>query len=136
MAKPLNDEPDSPTLAELSALADGTLEPQRVAVVSELVAASPELSRLYERELQAVTALHALRSDRAPARLRLGATDAGRPAPRPVIAPRVRLVYGGGLAVAAAAVLAAIILFAPGSPAVSQAAALSLRGAALPAPAP
>jgi hypothetical protein len=129
-------EPNPRTLAEISALADGTLDPGRAPAVHELIAASPELSRRYELERRAVEALHTLRADRAPARLRLGLEARRRPAPR----PRGRLVYGGGLAVAVAGVVAALVLLlpggSPGAPSVSQAATLAVRGPALPAPMP
>jgi hypothetical protein len=127
-------EPDARTLAELSALADGTLDPRRIAAVREQIARSPELSRRYERELRAVAALRAIRSDRAPARLRAGAA-ARRPRAR---ARRPRLIYGGALAGAVAAVVAALVLLlpggTPGSPSVSQAAALAFRGPTMAAP--
>ena len=54
-------------LAELSALADGTLDPARRADVEAKIAASPELSALYERERRVVEALHQTRAtERAP----------------------------------------------------------------------
>jgi hypothetical protein len=127
-------EPDRRTLADLSALIDGTLDPQRESAVRDLIARSPELRRRYEREREAVEALQSLRTDRAPARLRL-AIDARR---RTVRRPRTRLVYVGSLATAIAAVVAALVLLlpggAPGAPSVSQAAALALRGPAMAAP--
>lgn len=126
---------DARTLADLSALADGTLDPERAAAVRRLIARSPELSRRYERERLAVATLHATREDRAPARLRIR-IDARR---QPAGPPR-RIAYGGALAGALAAALAAVILLlpgaAPGAPSIGQAAALSLRGAALPPPTP
>ncbi|MBV8430091.1 MAG: hypothetical protein JO244_02940 [Solirubrobacterales bacterium] len=129
-------EPDPRTLADVSALADGTLDPGRVPEVRDVIASSPELSRRYEREREAVTALHALRADRAPAGLRLGVDALRRPA-RP---PRRRLVFGGALAGAVAAVVAALVLLlpggTPGAPSVSQAAALSLQGPVMAAPLP
>jgi hypothetical protein len=128
------DEPDARTIADLVALADGTLDPRRVAAVRELVAQSPELSRRYHRERQAVAALHAVRSDRAPARLRAAIAARREPARR----PRPRLAFGGTLAGAVAAAVAAIVLLlpsgTPGGPSVSQAAALSLQGPVMAAP--
>jgi anti-sigma factor RsiW len=128
-------EPDRRTLAELSALADGTLDPGRVPAVQELIADSPELSRRYERELRAVAALHAVRPERAPAQLRIR-LSARRVDRRP---RRRRLLYAGALGSAVAAAVAALVLLlpggAPGSPSVSQAAALALRGAVMAAPA-
>lgn len=127
-------EPDARTLAEISALADGTLDPARADAVHELIASSPELGRRYTRERSAVEALHGLRSDRAPARVRI-AVDAQR---RPVPRRRSRLAYGGALSAAAAALVALLLLLpggSPGAPSVSQAASLALRGPVLAAPA-
>jgi anti-sigma factor RsiW len=130
-------EPDPRALAELSALADGTLEPRRAAALGELLARSPDMRRRYEREVQAVDAIHALRADRAPAHLRLAVGARGRPAP--VHRPRFRLAYGGSFAVAVAVVVAALVLLLPGGPgalSVSDAAALALRGPAMAPPMP
>jgi anti-sigma factor RsiW len=128
-------EPDRRTLADLSALADGTLAPEREPALREEIARSPELRQRYERERRAVEALHTLRADRAPAQVRLG-IDARR---RTVRRPRSRLIYVGSLATAMAAAVAALVLLlpggTPGSPSVSQAAALALRGPAMAAPA-
>lgn len=129
------DEPSAKALADLSALADGTLDPERVAAVREEIARSPELSQRYELELQAISALRATRSDSAPPRLRAKIQAERRRATR----PRPRLVVGGALASAVAAVAVALVLLlpggTPGSPSVSQAAALALRGPAQAAPA-
>jgi hypothetical protein len=127
-------EPDAKVLAELSAFADGTLDPSRADAVRELIAASPELHERYERELRAVEAMHELRADRAPAAVRI-AIDARR---RRIPRRRGRLLYAGALGAAAAVALALVLLLpggSPGAPTVSQAAALATRGAVLPAPA-
>ncbi len=125
-------------LSELSALADGTLDPARRPEVEARIAASPELSALYERERRVVGALHHARAtERAPERLR-ARIETARPS-RKVVARR-RLGYAGGLAGALAAVALALVLVlpggAPGAPSVSEAAALAARGPAQPAPAP
>ncbi len=125
-------------LAELSALADGTLDPARRAEVQARISASPELSALYERERRAVRMLHEARaSDRAPAGLR-ARIEAQRPSN--AARARRRLGYGGVLAGAlAAAVLAAVLLLPGGTPlapSLSQAAAVALRGPTAPPPAP
>ena len=66
-------------LAELSALADGTLDPARRVEVEARIAASPELSALYERERRVVAALHQARAtERAPDQLR-ARIEAARP---------------------------------------------------------
>jgi hypothetical protein len=125
-------------LAELSALADGTLDPDRRAEVRARIAASPELTALYERERQVVALLHEARArDRAPAALR-ARIEAQRPSrPRRATA---RLRYGGALAGALAAVALALVLIlpagSPGSPSVSQAAAIAVRPPTGAAPAP
>lgn len=121
---------DKTDLAELSALADGTLDPARRPEVEARIAASPELSALYERERRVVEALHqARRTERAPERLR-ARIEAARP-PRTVLARR-RFVYAGSLAGALAAVGLALVLLlpggTPGAPSVSDAAALAVRG--------
>lgn len=130
--------PRAAELAELSALADGTLDPSRRASVEARIAASPELSALYERERQVVAALHHAReSDRAPSALR-ARIEASRPTRR--VATRRRLAYAGGLAGALAVIALALVLVlpsgTPGAPSVSDAAALAARGPALAAPAP
>jgi anti-sigma factor RsiW len=123
--------------ADLSALADGTLDPARRASVEARIAASPQLTALYERERRVVAALHRARSvDRAPQRLR-GQIEAARPTRSPRV--RRRTGYVGVAAAALAAVVLAVVLAlpsgAPGGPSVSQAAALAARGPARPAPA-
>jgi hypothetical protein len=125
-------------LADLSALADGTLDTARRGEVADAIAASPELSALYERERAVVEVLHRARaSDRAPEALR---RRIERQRPHGRVRVRRRLAYGGSLAAALAAVVLAAVLIlpagSPGSPSVSQAAALAVRGPAQPAPAP
>lgn len=136
MSQPTNKpEPDRRLLAELSALSDGSLDPGRAEAVKELISASPELQERYRRERLAVRATHELRNDFAPASLR-SAVATGR---RRVARRRARLLYGGTLsgAVAAAVILLVLLLpgGSPGSPSVSQAADLALRGPVSPAPA-
>jgi len=115
-------------LADLSALADGTIDPRRRTEVEARIAASPELTALYERERRVVELVHdANATVRAPAALR-ARIEASRPS-RPVRARR-RMVYGGSLVGAlAAAVLALVLLLpggTPGAPSVSQAAGLAV----------
>jgi anti-sigma factor RsiW len=125
-------------LAELSALADGTLDPARRAGVEARIAASPELTALYERERRVVEAVHRARSnDRAPEHLR-ARIEAARPSRRVVL--RRRVGYAAGLAGALAAIALALVLAlpsgTPGAPSVSAAAALATRGPSQAAPAP
>jgi len=124
--------------AELSALADGTLDPDRRTAVEARIAASPELTALYEQERRAVRVLHRARqTDRAPAALR-ARIEAQRP--RASSRARRRVGYGGGLAAALAVIVLALVLVlpsgTPGAPSLGQAAALAGLGAAAPAPAP
>ena len=125
-------------MADLSALADGTIDPARRPEVEAHIAASPELSALYERERRVVEMLHhAASTDRAPASLR-ARIEAQRP--KPAVRARRRFGYAGALvgAVAACALALALILpnGTPGAPSVSDAAALAIKGANQPAPMP
>jgi anti-sigma factor RsiW len=125
-------------LAELSALADGTLDVARRSEVQARIAASPELSALYERERRVVQALHHAReTDRAPAALR-ARIEAQRP--RAASPRRRRLGYAGALAVSLAVLALALVLVlptgTPGAPSLGQAAALASRGTASAPPAP
>jgi hypothetical protein len=139
----MSSQADNPTLsdrelADLSALADGTIDPARRPEVEARIAASPELSALYERERKVVEMLHQIATtDRAPARLR-ARIEAQRP--KPAALARRRFGYAGALvgALAAAALALALILpgGTPGSPSVSDAAALAVKGANQPAPMP
>jgi anti-sigma factor RsiW len=124
-------------LAELSALADGTLPAERRAAVEARVAGSPELQELLDRQRRALAATQSLASEPVPHSLR-DAVEARRRA-RPVWrrrawrpAPRLALV--GGVAVLAA-VLAVVLVGGPGGPSVAQAAELADRPASEPAPA-
>jgi anti-sigma factor RsiW len=124
--------------AELSALADGTIDPDRRAAVQARIAQSPQLTALYERERHVVEALHRTNAaTRAPAHLR-ARIDAQRPSAR--VRVRRRVGYAGGLAGALAAVVLALVLIlpggSPGAPSVSQAAALATLGPTHAAPAP
>src|SRR5204862_3426 len=57
-------------MADLSALADGTLPPDRRTAVEAWVAASPELQQLLDRQRRSVAATQAAATEPAPARLR------------------------------------------------------------------
>jgi len=126
------DEPNlsAEQLAELSALADGTLDAAQRPEVEARIMASPELRERLERERRVVEILHAARAtDRAPLGLR-ERIEASRP--RGMTQTRLR-ARRGSLSVAALAALALVLALAlpsgtPGSPTVSQAAALGPRG--------
>lgn len=124
--------------ADISALADGTLDPARRPQIQAWIAASPERTALYERERHVVELLHRARStERAPERLR-ARVEARRPSR--VTMTRRRIGYSGGLAAALAVVVLALVLLlpsgSPGAPSVSQAASVAVRGPVGPAPAP
>src|SRR5579862_295907 len=96
---PDNPEPRPAELADLSALADGTLDPARRDEVRARIDSSPQLTALYERERQVVELLHETRAaDRAPERLRTRIEADRRRAARS--SRRTRLLYGGALAAA------------------------------------
>src|SRR5262245_56823077 len=97
------DDPAAEVLAELSALADGTLDPKREPAVRELIARSPELTERFERQQQAVAALAAVRSERAPERLR-ARIEAGRRRRSPIAWPRLGRAWATAAAVVATAV--------------------------------
>ena len=131
-------EPTPRELAELSALADGTPDPGRRAEVEARIAASPELTALYQRESRVAELMAQTRATvRAPAALR-ARIAADRPSRTSL--GRRRLGYTGALAGALAALVLALVLVlpsgTPGAPSISQAAALAARGATAAAPAP
>jgi anti-sigma factor RsiW len=134
-----NVQPSGPgrrEVAELSALADGTLDATRQAAVQARIADSVELTTLYERERRVVDLVHHARTaTRAPATLR-ARIEAERGRRRGV---RLRPAFGGALVAGLAAIVLTLVLVlpagAPGAPSVSQAAALALRGSVAPAPA-
>jgi anti-sigma factor RsiW len=124
-------------LAELSALADGTLSDERRAEVEARVAASPELLELVERQRRAVTATQALASDEPPASLVESVEGLSRARRRPRAGLRVpRLALAGGLAAVAAVVAAIVLSGGPGGPTVADAAGLAGKPANGPAPPP
>jgi hypothetical protein len=135
MAKHEAQNPSSTQLAELSALADGSLDPSRRQAVEHQIAGSLHLRTLYERERAAVEVLRRAATEPAPARLRMR-LEAQRTshASRPVWKPAYAVVAG---ALASVVVALALLLpgGTPGSPSVSQAAQLALRGPSGPAPA-
>jgi hypothetical protein len=135
MAKRKELYPSPTQLADVSALADGSLDPGRRQAVEDRIAGSLHLRTLYERERAAVEALQRAAAEPAPARLRMRLeSQRARRAARPQRKP----VYGvlvGALACAAAALALLLPGGTPGSPSVSQAAQLALRGPSGPAPA-
>jgi anti-sigma factor RsiW len=134
------DEPQySPAeLADISALADGSLDPARGAAVQSRIDGDPKLRELFERERLAARILAQARtrdraSDQLRAKLERDRQARRRPARRPAF------VAAAGVAIAAAAAVLVLVLGgsqAPGAPSVSQAAQLALLGPSRPAPAP
>lgn len=124
-------------LADLSALADGTVDPRRRHAVEAWIARSPEARRVYDRERRAVELLHSARVERAPSGLR-ARVNAQRARQKPSRSRRVWLEGGIAGTVGAVALLAAFALIGgtSASPSVAQAAQLALRGPSLAAPAP
>jgi anti-sigma factor RsiW len=113
-------------LAELCALADGTLPGERRAAVEARVAASPELQKLVERQRRTVAATRTLADEPVPASLSAG-VDTQREKVRPKgssLAPRL------GLAGALAAALAIVVVIVSGGtegPTVADAAQVATR---------
>lgn len=124
-------------LADLCALADGTLDPRQREEVQAWLSSSSELQEIYNQQRRAVSLLHQTRSDRAPVRLR---AQVERQQQRQRVPARRSLRFGLALAapVAAAAIILALALPAgtPGAPSLAQAAALATRGSQQAAPAP
>jgi anti-sigma factor RsiW len=125
-------------LAELCALADGTLPVERRAAVEARVAASPELRLLVARQRRAVAATRALASEPAPPSLQ--ATVETQRRVRHSRRGRAWLVPRLGLAGALAAVVAVVAVVAltggPGGPTVAEAAELADRPPTGPGPPP
>jgi anti-sigma factor RsiW len=116
-------------LADLARLADGTLPADRRAEVEARVAASPQLSRIVERQAAALEALRGTADTGAPARLR-AEIDRRRGAGRAAGGGRRRVAIRGAIAATAAAALA-LGLVLPGAlqggPSVADAAALAQK---------
>lgn len=121
-------------LAELAALADGSLPPSRRAVVEARVAASPRLQALLAEQRRAVSAMRD-RTEVAPLSLRTRVEGMRRPK----AAPRRRLGIAAALAGAAATALALVIALpggGPSGPTVAEAAALGSAPPTAPSPRP
>lgn len=132
---------------ELAMLADGSLPAARRDEAEARIAATPGGNALLANERRAVDALRTLALVQAPASLRDrieadraragGAPRGRRPGTRTVAGPWTLRM--GGTLVGAVAALALVLAFVlpggtPGSPSVSQAASLALRGATSLAP--
>jgi anti-sigma factor RsiW len=122
-------------LADLSALADGTLPAERRRAVEERIAASEELRALYGRERDVVARLQTVgQAERAPAHLRRALEDRSPARRRPRTRRRLALPAGALAVGLAAAVVLALVLpsGAPAGPTIADAAGLAARGAVAP----
>jgi hypothetical protein len=138
MAEPNETEPVSRQVAELAALADGSISDQRRREAEALVAGSPELVQALDEQRQAVNLVRTATADvQAPAGLRERIAAQRQGSSRGF---QWRPSFAGALAVgiAAAVVLIALLLPSgtPGAPGFSAAAALAVRPAVGPAPSP
>jgi anti-sigma factor RsiW len=125
-------------IADLCALADGTLPDERRAEVEARVAASPGLQELVDRQRRSLARTAGLASEPVPESLREGVeaqrrSRRSRGPSRPARLPRIGLA--GGLAAAAVA-FALVISGGSAGPTVADAAALTERPPTGPAPAP
>jgi anti-sigma factor RsiW len=125
-------------MAELCALADGTLPAERRAAVEARVAASPELQELLERQRRAVAATRALDREPTPASLRaaVGARSKALPSRRRQASRLVPRLAAAGALAAMAVVLALVLSGGPGAPSVAEAAQFASRPPSGPAPPP
>jgi anti-sigma factor RsiW len=125
-------------MAELCALADGTLAADRRAEVETRVAASPELQELLARQRRALLATQSLAAEEVPESL--GAAVNARRHSLEARRGRVRwvprFVVAGAAAVAAAVVAAVVLSGGPGSPTIADAARLGTQPPTAPAPPP
>src|SRR5438876_5605421 len=126
-------------MAELCALADGTLPAERRAEVEARVAASSELQELLERQRRAVLAAQTLGAENVPESLLRGVEARARAlAARRARSPRLvpRFALAGAAAVTAAVVAAVGLSGGPGAPSAADAARLGTQAPTGPAPRP
>jgi anti-sigma factor RsiW len=122
------------TEADLAALAEGRLDPDRRAAVEALLAADPDLAAALDQQRRALAAIAAA-SITAPGGLRARLDDAARAGLRPrlteaaVARRRWAWVPSTGLVGAAAAVVVALVLAAGGGPGVDEVLAAAQRPA-------
>jgi hypothetical protein len=122
-------------VADLCALADGTLPAERRPVIEAWVAASPELQEVVDRQRRSLAATRAAASEPAPASLRTAvAAQVGerrRDHPRRLVP---RLALGGAAAAVATVALVVTLSGGPAAPTVADAAELATRPPSGPAP--
>lgn len=126
----------SEEMAQLCALADGTLPAERRAEVEARVAASTELQEALELQRRAVLAAQVLAEEPVPRSLQAAvearALGAKRRRSRGMVP---RLALAGAAAIAVAVVAAVVLIGGPGAPTVADAARLGTQPATGPAPA-
>jgi hypothetical protein len=121
-------------MADLVALADGSLPVERRAAVEAWVSGSPELRELLDRQRRSVTAAHALADEPVPTSLR-EAVRAPRRGSRMARRWTPRLALVGAVAVVAV-VAVALFTGGPAGPTVAEAARVAERPPSGPAPPP
>jgi Anti-sigma-K factor rskA, C-terminal len=115
MRRGRRDEADAEEVAELAALADGSLSPERRAPLEARVAASPELAdRLAEQQQAVELARSAVEGVEAPEALR-ARIDAERRLPRVSTSRRLVLTGVAAAAVAVAALAVGLAVFDSGT---------------------
>jgi anti-sigma factor RsiW len=128
-------------MAELAALADGSLPADRRAAVEARVASSAELRELVERQRRALAATSMLASEPVPDALRAGVESRVRRGERPTRGARwrftPRLALGGVAAAVAAVTVSLVVVLSggPSGPSVADAARLAAQMPTGPAPA-
>jgi anti-sigma factor RsiW len=126
-------------IADLCALADGTLPAERRAAVEAMVAASPELQRLLDRQRRALAATRTIATEPVPSPLRAAIEGRRRSPGRLRSRPRLmtpRLAAAGAIAAALVAVLFVVLIDGPAGPTVAEAASLTQLEPSEPAPSP
>jgi hypothetical protein len=127
----------STQLADLCALADGTIDPRRREEIEGWVSSDPALQAAYRQQRRAVSALQKIRDDQAPLRLRAQVERERHrrraPSHRGV---RYGLVLAGSVAAVVVVLALALPAGTPGAPSISEAAALAQRGPEAPGPGP
>lgn len=123
-------------MAELCALADGTLPAERRPAVEAWVAASPDLQYVVDRQRRSLAATRAIASEAVPASLRTvveGQVGERRRGRSRRLVPR--LAFGGAAAAAAAVAVVVVLSGEAAEPTVAEAAEFAAQPPSGPAPA-